>query len=213
MMNNIGKIIRLKTKEWRNYFRNVGILYRKRRQSKGYLIISALMILVQAIQPFNSILFLRWIIEELIQEQRWGVAAAYAVIMCSLELLFRVLNTLYGNYEDKKIIEFKTAFLLEIEEMTMLLPYQQIEDPRVIDQRQKAMEVFYPRQAAFMDIRNTIVCYKLLITNILQFIGLISILLTLNPLIFLSLFFVCFVTSMLNAIASIKNLRYGISPW
>ncbi len=127
MMNNIGKIIRLKTKEWRNYFRNVGILYRKiGRQSKGYLIISALMILVQAIQPFNSILFLRWIIEELIQEQRWGVAAAYAVIMCSLELLFRVLNTLYGNYEDKKIIEFKTAFLLEIEEMTMLLPISKL---------------------------------------------------------------------------------------
>ncbi|MCI9413991.1 MAG: ABC transporter ATP-binding protein [Clostridiales bacterium] len=207
-MSNFPGIIRSKTKEWLNCFRNIGILYRKIGKShKGYIVASLFMILVQAVQPFNSILFLKMIIEELTLGQNWMMATVYAVTMCGLELVFRLLNLSYGNYEAKKIIQLKTDFLLEIEEKTMILPYQQIEDPRMIDERQKAMEVFYPRQAAFMDIQNTIVCFKLLITHILQISGLIAIMLTLNPLIFITLLVICFISSILNAIASNKEFE------
>ncbi len=61
-----------------------------------------------------------------------------------IELTLRAIDGVFWTYEQKKILHFKTMFLQEINRKTMSLSYHQIEDPQIMDDRQKAMEIFYP---------------------------------------------------------------------
>src|SRR5690554_6614030 len=168
------------------YFQNIFYLYKKIwKFDKAYIVKGVLMIFVQAIHPFNHILFFKIIVDELTEGLRWSHVLVYVILLCINELILRSLEAVFWTYEQKKIARFKSIFLQEINLKTMTLSYQQTEDPELIDHRQKAMEIFYPRQARFIDLKNTIIDSKNLIVFALQFIGLIAILLTLKPYVFI----------------------------
>lgn len=200
--------LRLKIKASLTYFRNIYQLYKKIWVfNKSYVVNSVLIIAMRAIHPFNGVLFLKWIVDELTGPARWEQALLLVGLMCTIELLLRSLDGLFWTYEQKKILEFKTIFLKEINLKTMSLSYQQIEDPKLIDDRQKAMEIFYPGQAHFMDLKNTIIDSKQLVANTLQFLGVISILVMLGPVIFLVLLATYFISVILNTIAADKEFN------
>lgn len=190
------------------YFRNIFILYKKIWIfDKAYIFKSLLMILIKALHPFNSIFFLKLIVDELTGSSRWTHAVAYVILMCFIELALRSIIAILWTYDQKKIIRFKTIFLNEIKSKTMTLSYQQIESPKLIDDRQKAMEIFYPGQAHFMDLKNILIDSKQLISYIIQFCVLITILISLTPYIFLILLVTYFVSIILKTVAADKEFN------
>ncbi|WP_164931395.1 ABC transporter ATP-binding protein [Longirhabdus pacifica] len=203
----MSKLLAL-TKEMMVYFHNIFRLYQKIWTfDKLYVVISGLLIAMRVIHPFNGILFLKWIVDELTGQARLPETLLLIGLMCGIEFIIRSLDSIFWTYEQKKILRFKTKFLKEINLKTMNLSYQQIEDPQMIDDRQKAMEIFYPGQAHFMDLQNTIIDSKQLIVNTLQLFGVIAILLTLGPVIFIVLLLTYFVSLILNTIASHKEFN------
>ncbi|KYD04315.1 hypothetical protein B4102_3295 [Heyndrickxia sporothermodurans] len=190
------------------YFLNILSLYKKIGSiDKFYIVNSILTVLIKAVHPFNSILFLKIIVDELTGNSNWKVTVGYVLLMCILELFFRSLSAVLWTYELRKIVHFKSIFIKELNLKTMSLSYQQIEDPKLIDDRHKAMEIFYPGQAQFMDLKNTLIDSKQLIAYIIQFCGVIAILFTLSPYIFFILLATYFISNLLNTIAADKEFN------
>lgn len=197
-----------RAKELIMYFHHIFLLYSKIwRFDKVYIVNTVFIIAVKAIHPFNSIIFLKLIVDELTASARWTHALLYILLMCLIELALRAIDGVFWTYEQKKILKFKTIFLQEINRKTMSLSFHQIEDPQIMDDRQKAMEIFYPGQAHFMDLKNTIIDSKQLISNTFQFIGVIGILVTLEPYIFVILLLTYLVSVILNTIAADKEFN------
>ncbi|WEG19170.1 ABC transporter ATP-binding protein (plasmid) [Alkalihalophilus pseudofirmus] len=196
------------SKELIGYLINILRLYKRIWSiKKGYIFNSILMVFFRSIHPFNSIFFLKIIVDELTAEARFEYAAFYAILFCLIELVIRSLNSILWTYEQKKIIEFKTEFIKEINSKTMSLPYEKMEDSKLLDDKQKALEIFYPRQAHFMDLKNTLIDSKQLIAFIVQLLGVLVIMLTLTPYVFLILLSTYFLSILLNTIASNKEFN------
>lgn len=193
---------------WLRSLYNLAIVYKKVwKTSKLYIILNSFMVILNAIKPFNSVIFLSLIIQELTENRDWQAAVLYAIIFCSIEVVVRCISLLFTNYENYAIEKIKTRFLFEIEEKTIDMPYQVVDSPHFMDKLEKSMEVFFPCQAHFMDIRNSIVCGSQLISYIIQLIGCISILFTLNFLVLLSILVICLISMVLHSIASNKEFQ------
>ncbi|MFD1989559.1 ABC transporter ATP-binding protein [Paenibacillus nicotianae] len=200
--------IQNKVKEMLVYFKNIYHLYKKIwGQDKSYVINSILIIFVKALYPFNRILFLKLIIDELAGNLRWTSALIYVISMCTIELILRSFDSIFWTYEQKKILRFKSIFLKELSMKTMDLSYEQIDNPYLHDHKQKAMAIFYPGQAQFMDLKNTLIDSKQLVAYVLQLIGVIIIFLTITPYVFLVLFIIYLISIVLNIIAADKEFN------
>lgn len=193
---------------WMLYFQNIKVLYQKIWIiHKPYLFLSAFMIIIYVIKPFNSIIFIRLILEEVIGGQDIYILAIYVIAMCVIGFLLKVSLSLFEKYENKCIEEIKGSFLLEIEDITMTLPYETLENPEFIRNRQKAMEIFYPTQSRYMDIHNTILMSKSIFVNLFQIIGLIAILSSLNFLIIIAMLVVCIISIIIESLAAEREFH------
>jgi len=189
-------------KDIKKCYKNVFKIYRKLWSlDKLYLFLSGLIIIVDFLAVVSRLYLLKLLIGELVDEKRTTVALIYVAVLCGSSLIFKICTKLYEAYNDKTLERFKTELLYEIENMTMNLEYSKIENSSIIDQRQKAMEIFYPQQAGFMNINNTINGFRAVLSCIFQIVGIIIILMELSPLVFVSLIGICVICSILNAIA------------
>ncbi|WP_373265137.1 ABC transporter ATP-binding protein [Hungatella hathewayi] len=195
-------------KQWGNCFVNLFVIYKKIwRGNKLYMFNNFFMMILRALHPFNSIIFLSRIIQELTGNRVWKAAILDVILYCLIEFVLRVIEVFYNNYERYKIENIKTQFLYEIEEKAITLPYQTMESAKNIDCLKKAMEIFFPTQAQFMDIRNSIICGSRLVSNSFQLVGVITILFTLNYNVVLSIIIVCFLSTILNSVAANKEFE------
>ncbi len=196
------------TKSFFSYLGNVGRLYRLIwKYKKSYVFFSSFMILVDTALLYSGLILLKLIVDELYQGKRIERVVFYIAIMTGTSLFLKIIKNIYNYYNDKNIEQIKIHFIFQIQKKTMRLSYRQIEDPNLIDERQKAMEVFYPKQAAFMNIRNTIDGIRSLITGVVQVLGISAVLIMINPLIIVSLLVICIICSILNAIAANKEFE------
>lgn len=195
---------------WKKFIENLLTINKKiwrEKKFKLYILCNFLMVILRAFHPFNSIIFLTLIIQELTGSRSWQTAVIRAVIFGTIELAVRGIEIIYSNYENYMIERIKTNFLYEIEEKTMSLPYQKVESAEAVESREKAMEIFFPTQAQFMDIRNSILCGSLLVSNSLQLLGVIFILFSLNFAVVLSVIVISFVSAVLSSIAANREFE------
>lgn len=190
------------------YLKNILQIYKKIwRIDKLYIFNTIMIIIVQSVHPFVNIIFLKYVIDELTTRRRMEYVVAYVIIVCLTEFALRIAQGIFSSYELKKIIQFKSVFIKELNDKTMTLSFQQIEDTYLINDRQKALEIFYPGQAHFMDLKNTIIDSKSIVSHIIRFVGTICILVKLNIVLFLLLLLTYFVSNVLNTIAADKEFN------
>jgi ABC-type multidrug transport system fused ATPase/permease subunit len=187
---------------------NVGTIYKLIwKQSKGYVFFSIFMILTDTLQLFVGLALLNLIVDELTVGKRLNQAIFFVVLMVGINFILNIISNSYKCFNDQKIEQFKINFIFMVQEKAISLSYRQIEDPSLIDDMKKAMEVFYPKQAAFMNIKNTINGIRSLITGIVQILGIAAVLVVINPLLILSLLVVCVISAILNANAAEKEFE------
>ncbi|GJM68504.1 hypothetical protein HMSSN036_07200 [Paenibacillus macerans] len=89
----------------------------------------------------------------------------------------------------------------------MVMPYCKLHDSSTMDQHAKALEIFHPTQAAYMDMRNSILVFKSLLSFLLQFAGLSYILMNLHWLAAVGLIVACGISIIIDAIAADKEFK------
>lgn len=194
--------------QWFSYFGEVlTLLKRIGRVEPGYLIGYVINIILSAVIPFNSILFIKLLLDEFVNHRRFDVSLLYVFLMCGINFLYRFLTACLNRQEQMALERIKAKFLLDVEEVTMTMPYDKLENAKAIDQRQKAMEVFYPTMTGFMDLHKTMYLFRTLLANLLQLFGFVSILLTLNSQVLLIMFVICLFSIIIESIASEKEFK------
>ncbi|MFC3745654.1 ABC transporter ATP-binding protein [Paenibacillus sp. GCM10012306] len=193
LSHSIYNLIRLYVKIW--------------RFDKFYVMIGIAATLLLSLKPFSGLLFIKLIIEELSNGENMQTAIVYVLLMVSINGLLSLLEDAYKRYDDLKIETIKANFLGEIELLTMAIPYDQLHESKTMDQHAKTLEIFHPTQAAYMDMRNSILIFKSLLSFLLQLIGLTYILLSLHWFAVVGLIIACILSIGVDAIAADKEFK------
>lgn len=187
---------------------NVFRLYQKIWSfNKRYVCIGMFVTLLLALKPFSGLLFIKLILEELSQGKDIKVAIVFVLMMAVTNGLLSLLDDAYRKYDEQQIELIKTRLLSEVENLTMNIPYEKFQNTKTLDNHAKVLEIFNPTQAAYMDMRNSILVFKSLISFVLQMIGLTMILISLNWLVAVGLIVACVISIAIDAIAAEKEFK------
>ncbi len=194
--------------QWFSYFGDILSLFKKiAADEPGYIVGYCFNTIVSAVWPFNNILFIKLLLDEFTNDRRFKIALLYAVLMCSINFLLRFLTSFFNRQEQKVLERVKAKFLLGVEEVTMEVSYDKLENSKIIDQRQKAMEIFYPTMSGFMDLFKTMSLARTMFACFLQIVGYVSILFTLHPLIIVIMLVICLFSIVIESKASEKEFN------
>lgn len=187
---------------------NVFRLYRKIWSfNKLYVLNGIIVTLLLSLKPFSGLLFMKLILEELSDGKDIKIVVLYVIMMAVTNGLLSLLNDAYQRYDEIKIEIIKSRLLGEVEELTMAIPYEKLHDSKTMDNHAKVLEIFNPTQAAYMDMRNSILIFKSLISFMLQLAGLTYILIQLNWFVAAGLIVACIVSIIIDAIAAEKEFK------
>ncbi len=157
-----GKAIMRKIK---NIFR----LYCKMGQiDQGFIWNLALMILLNSLHPLNGFYFLYYIIDSL--ETGLDIRGTFTglCLMGAIEFAFYLIARKLKITDREKTMKIKNKLMLELQEKTISLSYQNLENPETTLAQKKALEIFYPTQAEYMDFQNVLGCVQALSFSVLQ---------------------------------------------
>lgn len=155
-MDKISNLLRLYREIW--------------KENTTYLLGLIAMIVLYAVHPLNAFYFLYQIIYNIEYNYTiWDIIQNLSV-MLAIEMLYYIFWGKFSKYEKGKIIEIKNKFIFELQRKTMNIPFQKLEDPNMALTQKKALEVFYPRQAEYMDIQVTLNCMRIMLSTGIQLI-------------------------------------------
>ena len=103
------------------------------------------------------------------------------VILLSINFLFRVIRGYLNKYLSAKRIEISEKFYQELSKKIMRLEYEKIEDPEILDLKERAIFATTNQSA----ISNLIVYLSSMLKAIFTLAGVIAIILTLNCILFI----------------------------
>ena len=107
--------------------------------SKTYPLVVLLSSILGSVFPFVAILLPRFIIDELMGEQRVNILFQYIVIAASLTLLANILSRTCDRYIRIKYRDITNKFISKTGQIIMEAPYAKLEDPDFIDQKERAL--------------------------------------------------------------------------
>lgn len=134
---------------------------------------------LRALTPFVNIIFPKFIIDELMGEKRITIFIALVAIIIISNFILNMLNSWFDTLVQVKTFEINNGFDEFIGDRIMEMDFEKIEDPEVLDLKEKAL----------YGIRNQAVLNRLIedcvstLSEIITMIGLVAIISTLNILI------------------------------
>lgn len=187
---------------------NLFRLYRKIWElNTSYMLGLTLMIVLYAIHPLNAFYFLYQIIHGIEKADTILDLVPNLTVMLFIEMFYYVFCWQFSKFEKRKIIEIKNRFIFELQYKTMNISFQKLEDPQMALAQQKALEVFYPSQAEYMDIQVTLNCMRVLLSTGIQIIILGILLILIDWKLIFSLVFFCGISIWLKTKAIDKRFE------
>ncbi len=161
--------------------KNITRLYRKMGQiDQAYLWNLALLILMNALHPLNGFYFLYYIVDSLETGLDIQGALTGLCLMGVVELVYCTLSFQLKKTDREKTMRIKNSLMLELQEKTVELSYQELENPETTLKQKKALEIFYPTQAEYMDFQNVLNCVKVMLYSAMQLVVLAVLLLRIH---------------------------------
>lgn len=156
--------------------------------SKRYIVFLSIHQLINAILPLLIIIMPKYILDELVNQQRIELLATYIVIL----VLGNYMCTMISNYFNIKAFTYKMSifnnFQVFLSEKLTKIDYKYLEDPEFLDLKEKAYKFLYADGMGFAYILDRAFY---ILGKIIVFIGIISVLATLN--IFIVIIFILLV--------------------
>jgi len=159
--------------------------------SKTYIPLVLVSSAFKSLAPFLNIIMPKFILEELMGKQRIDVLALLICIVALGNGILNLVNRFFNTKLDIANLALVNGFELHLGQHIMNMDYEKLEDPEVLDQKEKAL---FPvkNQGALWQMISSIV--DLLQTSI-TIIGLIAIVSTLNPVLILIIIAVVLINS------------------
>lgn len=108
------------------------------RKHKGYFIARTLHLILNAVTPFTSIIFLPLIIEELMQGRRFEQIMKYVTIMVFLDFALWLLVGFCNNAIERYSQRYEQHYKLILSKRIMEMDFQKTEDKEALDQLELA---------------------------------------------------------------------------
>lgn len=164
------------------------------RLCKSYLPLVISSSFVTAVQPLINMMMLKFIIDELTGAQRIPYFIGLVGIAMSANFILNVLQNILKTWVAIKDNDLMNGFDLMIGEKVMSLDFEMVEDPEILDLKERALFPVH-NQGVFQSVIGQAMT---LVSQVITMIGLIAILTTLNPLLIIFLFVMAVITTLIN---------------
>lgn len=164
------------------------------RLCKSYLPLVISSAFVTAVQPLINMMMLKLVIDELTGAQRIPYFIGLVGIAMSANFILNVLQNILKTWVAIKDNDLMNGFDLMIGEKVMSLDFEMVEDPEILDLKERALFPVH-NQGVFQSVIEQAMT---LVSQVITMIGLIAILTTLNPLLIIFLFVMAVITTLIN---------------
>lgn len=164
------------------------------RLCKCYLPLVISSAFITAIQPLINLMMLKLVIDELTGAKRIPYFMILVGVAISANFILNLLQNILKTWVTIKDEDLMNRFDLMIGEKVMSLDFEMVEDPQVLDLKERALFPVH-NQGVFQRI---IEQAMMLVSQGMTIIGLIAILMTLNPLLILFLVVMAALTTLIN---------------
>lgn len=144
--------------------------------SKTYIPTLIASSVLTALTPFINIIFPKFIIDELLGQKRLPVFIALVIIIILSNFILNLLNSWFDTLVQVKNFQVSNGFDELIGNRIMDMDFEKIEDPDVLDLKEKALAGIRQQGVIYRLIRGAVST----ISEIITMIGLIAIISTLN---------------------------------
>lgn len=170
------------------------ILRLAHRISKTYIFIVITSSVVTAVMPFLNLVMMKLVIDELMGARRIETFVWLVAIVALGNFLLNVISRCLKTKVNVKNEELLNGFDAMVGEKIMSLDFQMIEDPEILDLKERALFPIHNQGALYRVIDYSMTLFS----TILTMIGLIAMISMLNPLIILFLFLMAILTALMN---------------
>ena len=150
------------------------------KSSKKYIIYLFLNEIISAVQPLYNIILPKYIIDELTGQQDIQKIILYIAAIVLGNWMFSMLQGYFSNESFRLRVSVAFAFTEELSQKLGRADYEKIENPDYLDLKQKAEHFIYGDMHGFGYVLDSAVS---IISKIVLFAGIITIIATLNPLV------------------------------
>ena len=164
------------------------------RLCKSYLPLVISSAFVTAVQPLINMMMLKLVIDELTGAQRIPYFIGLVGIAMSANFILNALQNILKTWVAIKDNDLMNGFDLMIGEKVMSLDFEMVEDPEILDLKERALFPVH-NQGVFQSVIEQAMT---LVSQVITMIGLIAILTTLNPLLIIFLFVMAVITTLIN---------------
>lgn len=164
------------------------------RLCKSYLPLVISSSFVTAIQPLINLMMLKFVIDELTGTKRIPYFIGLVGIAMSANFILNILQNMLKTWVTIKDEDLMNRFDLMISEKVMSLDFEMVEDPEILDLKERALFPVH-NQGVFQRVIGQAMT---LVSQVITMIGLIAILTTLNPLLIIFLFVMAAITTLIN---------------
>lgn len=171
--------------------------------SKEYLPVAIISSIFKALQPMINIIMPKFIIDELIGGKRVEVFIKLILITIIANAIISVITSLLNKKSEIVNLKIKRGFYLLVGDKVMSMGFEKIEDPEVLDLKERAI---FPIENQSV-IEDTIEQISEIFTSIITLIGVVSIILTLDFYIILVILIIVVLNTRLNKKAQLERIR------
>lgn len=159
------------------------------KTEKAFVPVTLIRALFQTVIPLLNIIVPAWIIDELLGEARWEVLLAYGLILAGGNVLLGLVRTWLDRKWALANLSLQHGMEVRLGEHVMRLDYEKIENPSVLDMKERAL---YPirNQNSLNELIET-ACT--MVTAVFSLISLSAILLQTNAILIFGIFLFCLI--------------------
>lgn len=151
--------------------KNLWQLYRKIYSIKPlYIFEFIVMIILSAFHPLCGFYFMSRIMNGISNTLGMPYIMRSLFFMGIVEFVYYIIFWKFQENERIGIQEIKNEFVLDLQQKTIKIPFQMLEDSDLTLLQQKALEVFYPKQAGYMDLQVTLRCTRIFLATAIQIV-------------------------------------------
>lgn len=146
------------------------------KMSKHYVPILIISSILKAFTPFINIVMPKYIIDELLGKQRINVFLILVASTVIINGVLSIINSYFDTIKKIKYVEITNGFDLLIGEKIMDMDFEKIEDPKILNLKEKALFPIHNQGVIYSMIE----CIVNVLTQLITMVGLIAIISTLN---------------------------------
>lgn len=161
--------------------------------SKHYVPILLISSILKAFTPFINIVMPKYIIDELLGNQRITVFVILVASTVIINGVLSIINSYFDTIKRIKYVEINNGFDLLIGEKITDMDFEKIEDPEILNLKEKALFPIHTQGVIYSMIE----CIVNVLTQLITMLGLIAIISTLNVIVLLLIAAVVFINLIL----------------